>query len=86
MHLGMWRRTGVCWTSEDSCGTDKWAGEAGALVLKKRKEKKRKEQMSSETSGGKEGQLSGTQPRMRLDLPPGGFRRPDGRPAAPSSA
>lgn len=51
MHLGMWRRTGVCWTSEDSCGTDKWAG--GALVLKKTK--KRKEKMSSETSGGKEG-------------------------------
>lgn len=42
--------------------------------------------MSSEMSGGKEGQLVGIQPRMRLDLPPGGFRRPDGTPAAGSSA
>ena len=42
--------------------------------------------MSSETRGGKEGQLLGTQPRMRLDLPPGGFLRPDPNPAVGSSA
>lgn len=30
--------------------------------------------------------MVGIQPRMRLDLPPGGFLRPDGSPAADSSA
>lgn len=37
-------------------------------------------------SGRKERQLAGIQPKMRLDLPPGGFLRPDGSPAAESSA
>lgn len=37
-------------------------------------------------SGGKKGQLTSIQPRIRLDLPPGGFLRPDGRPAIGSSA
>lgn len=31
-------------------------------------------------------ELAAVQPRMRLDLPPGGFLRPAGRPAAESSA
>lgn len=61
---------------QDSCGTDKWTG--GPYLRGKKK-------MSSETCGGKEG-LTGIQPRMRLDLPPGGFLRPDGTPAAGSSA
>lgn len=30
--------------------------------------------------------LAATQPRMRLDFPPGGFLRPDGSPPAASSA
>lgn len=40
--------------------------------------------------GGVRGQMEGmgvgggVQPRMRLDLPPGGFLRPEGSPAAPA--
>lgn len=37
-------------------------------------------------SGYKEGQVAVIHPRMRLDLPPGGFLRPDASPAADSSA
>lgn len=44
-------------------------------------EKKQRSEMS-----GYKGQLAGIQPRMRLDLPPGGFLRPDGIPAGDSSA
>lgn len=32
------------------------------------------------------GTMAATQPRMRLDFPPGGFLRPDGSPATTSSA
>lgn len=37
-------------------------------------------------TGCKGGELAADQPRMRLDLPPGGFLRPPGRPGAESSA
>lgn len=36
--------------------------------------------------GGAGGNVAETQPRMRLDFPPGGFLRPDGSPVAASSA
>lgn len=37
-------------------------------------------------TGCKGDELAAVQPRMRLDLPPGGFLRPAGTPAAESSA
>lgn len=75
MHLGMWRRL-------VSVGH-----QLGFLRYRQMGwGSKKKKRMSSEMSGCKEGQFAGIQPRMRLDLPPGGFLRPDGSPAADSSA
>lgn len=79
MHLGMWRRLVSVQTSDRIPAVQTNGLEF--LVRTKKKEKK----MSSEMNGCKEGQLAGIQPRMRLDLPPGGFLRPDGTPAAGSS-
>lgn len=81
MHLGTWRRlvSKRCWTSDwMPVDQDKWTG----VPFGKHKQK----QMSSENSGRKGGQEPGIHPRMRLDFPPGGFLRPDGSPAAASSA
>lgn len=48
--------------------------------------KQRKQSINRRENGGISGggteRGDGTQPRIRLDLPPGGFLRPDGTPAA----
>lgn len=75
MHLGMWR---TLVSVGHQIGFLRYR-QMGSLFEEK---KKKKQGMS----GCKEGQSAGIQPRMRLDLPPGGFLRPDGSPAAESSA
>lgn len=73
MHFGMWR---ILLSGEHQVGF-LWYRQMAKGVL----------EMNERTGskGGGTGGVASTQPRMRLDFPPGGFLRPDGSPAAASS-
>lgn len=73
MHLGLWRKLVSARHQRVTA-----VRQRGMLVWEKKRKFQRWE-------GLREGSLGEFQPRMRLDLPPGGFLRPDAAPAAGSS-